>query len=141
MKLPQAMTRPHAIAEIARRKLAGAQQFDAAVREFVDSWQMSSPSQQLACIREEPPCINAIYDAYLAALAEHLALSAKIPAPDWTEGPSRFLKEPHFAGGLESLKPILLVESPLAFRRRLIFISANALSRPHQTGDRIAADA
>ena len=30
------------------------------------------------------------------------------------------------------LKATLLVESPLAFRRRLIFISADALSRPHR---------
>ena len=33
-----------------------------------------------------------------------------------------------FAGGLQSLKAILIVESPSAFRRRLIFISADALS-------------
>jgi hypothetical protein len=31
---------------------------------------------------------------------------------------------------LEGLKALLLVESPLAFRRRQIFVSADALSRP-----------
>jgi hypothetical protein len=134
------MARPHTIAEVAKRRLAGVQQFDAAVREFIDSWQMSSASQRLACIVEEPAQINRLCDAYLGALAEHLALSQKCPAPAWTERPSRFLTEPHFAGGLESLKPILLAESPLAFRRRLIFISANALSRPHQDDELAAVD-
>jgi hypothetical protein len=54
-----------------------------------------------------------------------------LDAPAWTEKPQRFLREPFFAGGLESLKAILIVESPSAFRRRLIFISADGLSRPH----------
>jgi len=52
--------------------------------------------------------------------------------PAWTEEPERFLREPLFAGGLESLKAILIVESPSAFRRRIIFISADGLSRPHR---------
>jgi hypothetical protein len=33
---------------------------------------------------------------------------------------------------------ILLVESPLAFRRRPIFVSANALSRPRENSRRDA---
>jgi hypothetical protein len=45
----------------------------------------------------------------------------------------RFLREPFFSGGLESLKAILIVESPSAFRRRLIFISADGISRPHRS--------
>ena len=35
------------------------------------------------------------------------------------------MHSPFFAGGLESLKASLLVESPVAFRRRMIFVSAN----------------
>jgi hypothetical protein len=60
-----------------------------------------------------------------------------LPIPPWVEQPQRFLDKPFFAGGLESLKAILLAESPLAFRRRQIFVSANALSRPreHSSGE------
>jgi hypothetical protein len=126
------MNRPQSIAEIAERTLVGTQKFDPAVREFVDAWQFMTAVARPNSIRKEPARINLLEDAYLAALAEHLALGAKLRAPDWTEQPQRFLREPFFAGGLESLKPILLVESPLAFRRRLIFISADGLSRPHQ---------
>jgi hypothetical protein len=123
--------RPECIAEIARLAKEGAQPFDAAVREFIDAWQFMPPSAHASAIRQEPCRLDAIRDAYLAALAEHLALSDRIDVPEWTEHPTRFLREPFFAGGLESLKAILLVESPLAFRRRLIFISADGLSRPH----------
>ena len=53
-----------------------------------------------------------------------------LTVPPWVDEPHRFLSKPFLAGGLEDLKAILLVESPLAFRRRQIFVSANALSRP-----------
>jgi len=125
--------RPRALEEIARRADAGIREFDPSVREFLDEWQLMSPEQRTAALEREPQRLSAVKDAYLAALAEHLALSDRVPVPAWTEQPDRFLSEPYFAGGLESLKAILLVESPLAFRRRLIFISADGLSRPDRT--------
>jgi hypothetical protein len=126
--------RPQTIAEIARRARDGSQLFDAAMREFIDAWQFMASRSHPAAIQEEPDHIDAVRDAYLAALAEHLALSSRIPVPDWTGHPSRFLREPFFAGGLESLKAILLVESPLAFRRRLIFIRRLAVRRASRLG-------
>jgi len=122
--------RPLSIAEIAERASGGTQHFDLAVREFIDSWQSMPPDQRPEALAEEPGPVGRVEDAYLAALAEHLASIAGIDAPGWAEAPHRFLREPFFAGGLESLKAILLVESPSAFRRRLIFISADGLSRP-----------
>ena len=122
--------RPHSIAQIAAYAADGAQEFDPAVREFLDQWQLMSRDQRCAALEAEPQRLGRVKDAYLAAVAEHLALSGRLPVPGWTEQADRFLSEPFFAGGLESLKAILLVESPLAFRRRLIFISADGLSRP-----------
>ena len=78
----------------------------------------------------EPAQISPVRDAYLAATAEHLALRFGLAVPGWTDGPVRFLARPFFAGGLESLKAILIAESPSAFRRRLIFVGADALYRP-----------
>ena len=121
--------RPLSIAEIAERSTAGTQLFDLAVREFLDSWRVMSSDDRLDALAEEPVSVGRIEDAYLAALAEHLASENRIDAPAWTEAPSRFLHEPFFAGGLESLKAILLVESSSAFRRRLIFISPDYLVR------------
>jgi hypothetical protein len=126
------MPRPQNIAEIARRAIEGSQGFDAACRELLDEWQSMDGSRRLGALAQEPASVGRIEDAYLAALAEHLALSARLPAPAWTDAPQRFLSEPFFSGGLESLKAILLAESPLAFRRRLIFISVDGLSRPRR---------
>lgn len=124
--------RPLSIAEIAERVVAGSQLFDPAVREFLDSWQTLG-SERAEALAEEPARIGKLEDAYLAALAEHLASGDRLDVPKWTEAPDRFLREPFFAGGLESLKALLIVESPSAFRRRLIFISADGLSRPDRT--------
>jgi len=68
-------------------------------------------------------------DAYLAALAESLCREGGMRPPAWTEQQRFYLKRPWFAGGLESLKAILLAESPAPFRRRNLFVSANALDR------------
>lgn len=125
--------RPLSIAEIAERASGGRQSFDLAVREFLDSWQSLTHVERPAALAEEPSPVGPVEDAYLAAVAEHLASIDRTDVPKWTEAPNRFLKEPFFAGGLQSLKATLIVESPSAFRRRLIFISADGLSRPSRT--------
>jgi hypothetical protein len=65
----------------------------------------------------------------------HLAQLFGLDLPEWTEKTGFSLDRPFFAGGLESLKPLLFVESPAAFRRRMIFISKDALSRPRQVSE------
>jgi hypothetical protein len=47
----------------------------------------------------------------------------------WTDDASRFLREPYFTTPIQQLKALLLVQSPLAFRRRLIFTEAEPLRR------------
>ena len=98
---------------------------------FSIPWESLPRADRGDALAEEPIGAGRVEDAYLAALAEHLASRDRMDTPAWTEKPERFLREPFFAGGLESLKAILIVESPSAFRRRLIFISADGLSRPH----------
>lgn len=89
---------------------------------------------------EEPLLLDDIKDAYLAAVAEHLAACYRLDPPDWAEGHGRPLKKAFFAGGLDSLKATLTVESPSAFRRRLLFVSQNALDRPRRfSGSDIAS--
>jgi hypothetical protein len=126
--------RPQSISEIAERAMRGSQSFDPSVAEFLDEWQTMSGLERRRAIVIEPARIDGVRDTYLAALAEHLARGSGFDVPAWTAEPSRFLDKPFFAGDLESLKAILLVESPPAVRRRLIFISENALSRPNRIG-------
>ena len=79
----------------------------------------------------EPPVpLNSPQEhATLGAIAEHLARRWSLPIPSWTDDPTRFLRHPYFTSPLEALKPLLLVESPIAFRRRLIFTEAEPLRR------------
>lgn len=83
-----------------------------------------------ALIRDEPPLLGRPrHDALLGAIGEHLARRWHLGAPPaWTEQPERFLTRPWFLGS-ERMKPFDLAESPLAFRRRLIFTESEPLRR------------
>jgi hypothetical protein len=75
------------------------------------------------------PSFGQIEDAYLAATAEWLAWKHDLPPPRWAFDPARSLHRPWFASSLASLRALLLLESPAAFRSRNLFVSENALSR------------
>lgn len=66
-------------------------------------------------------------DAYLAAVAEFLALKHGARVPVWTEDPARFLDHLHFPSHNKRLNDLLLQETPEPFRRRGIVVSANVL--------------
>jgi hypothetical protein len=124
--------RPTTLREVARRAQGGVQPFDPALREFLDAF-YAEPELRRSALEERPEPIDPVHDAYLAATAEHLARSFGLPVPAWSEMHGHGLTRPYFAGGLESLKAILTAESPAAFRRRLLFVGKDALSRPHAT--------
>ena len=130
--------KPRTLCEVVHRAKSGERSFDPALREFLDAFYAEPASRQLA-IDDRPAAIDAVHDAYVAAVAEQLARSHGLQIPEWSEVHGNDLHEPFFAGGLQSLKAILIVESPTAFRRRLLFVSKNALSRPRmprsKTGD------
>jgi hypothetical protein len=122
--------RPRSLREVSLRVRYEHGTFDAALREFLDHF-YSHPETREASLRDRPLLLDDLRDAYLAATAEHLARCHDLPIPAWTEDHGRPLSRPFFAGGLESLKALLTVESPAAFRRRLLFVSKDALLRPH----------
>lgn len=67
-------------------------------------------------------------DALLASTAEALCDEAGLEPPSWlADVPECEL--PYFVGGIERLKAISIVESPLRFRIRKIFVLENFLSR------------
>jgi len=71
-----------------------------------------------------PPTLRAL----LAATTEALCREAGRAAPAWTQKVLP-LPRPWFVSGMESLKASALVESPVFFRRRNIFVLGNFLSR------------
>ena len=67
-------------------------------------------------------------DALLASTAEYLCDELHLEAPTWLAAVLA-CKTPWFVAGMENLKAIALVESPLRFRIRKIFVLENFLSR------------
>lgn len=68
-------------------------------------------------------------DAAFAALGEHLARRDGWPAPAWVSESRREAVPWWFVTDLRGLHPQALVESPLSFRRRGVFITHGALER------------
>lgn len=60
---------------------------------------------------------------YTAALVEQAADHNQVVPPPWVKTIPP-LDEPHFAGGMRSLRPHLLREAPVPFKRRNIFVDA-----------------
>ena len=113
---------------------------DAFLREFLDEYYVEPAlERRAAMLAAEPPLTgNYKVDAYVAAVAEHLAHRDRDRAPAWVEGEQRFLRRAWFPCGLESLKATLLMESPAAFRRRMIFVGADPLYRPRRKQHAVA---
>ncbi len=67
-------------------------------------------------------------DALLASTAEALCDELSFEPPGWLAKIPE-CQQPYFVGGFENLKAISIVESPLRFRIRKIFVLENFLSR------------
>lgn len=124
------MPRPHTLAEVARRRNGG-EDMSILLREFLDEFYFAlRAGEGSVLVADEPDALsNAQEHALLGAIAEHLARRWSFAIPAWTSDPSRFLSRPYFTSPLEGLKALLLAESPIAFRRRLIFTEAEPLRR------------
>ena len=119
--------RPGTLKEAIEHIIAGEDQFFA-IPEFLDEFYLSSNRQPM--IDEEPAFTGRQpLDAYVGAIGEHLARRWGLIIPQWVEDSHRFLDTPFFPDGLQLMKPILLQDSPIAFRRRLIFTEAEPLRR------------
>ena len=83
-----------------------------------------------AAALETPPAVElpAKLRALTAAIAETLAAECETGAPRWTSGVGP-LDRPWFVSGYESLKASALLESPVPFRSRNVFVLANFLER------------
>ncbi len=124
--------RPTSLAEVARLTLNG-DSFDRCLANFLDEFYYVPNEPALA----EMPALLAsnlgdlghLQDAYLAATAEELARAYEFTCPAWTDAQERKLQQPWFASQLAVLRAVLILESPVGFRSRNLFVGDNALSR------------
>jgi hypothetical protein len=121
--------RPRSLKEAVNQTMEG-HDFTDAVSEFLDEFYLSGRSERQLMIREEPGLTGvAFQDAYVGAIGEHLARRWGLDIPAWADDSRRFLDTPHFPEFMELAKPVFIRDSPIAFRRRLIFTEAEPLRR------------
>jgi len=104
-----------------------------ALDEFVDEFYLDHPDKmaQQQRLDEIPYSVaNPLVDAWIGAAGEHLAQRWGLRVPNWTQRDLHFaLQEPAFLPSDVALRGIVIVESPPAFRSRLIFTRAEPLAR------------
>lgn len=130
---------PLTIAQLAETVVASAkapkEAFGYALRNFLDAYYKSTTPQKRKALAGEPCMLRSrlrdggVADAYLAALANHLARTDGFPSPRWAVSKKRMPDRPWFALNTPQAKMWLLTQSPAAFRERNLFISADGLSR------------
>lgn len=122
--------RPTSLSEAVQ---ARGRDFTVALDEFLDEFYMAYPDREVmqAMIDAPPPILgDRFLDAYVGAVGEHLALRWRLDAPGWSfEAEREGDQFPRFVPDMASLRSILLVESPYAFRRRNIFTGEEPLQR------------
>ena len=123
---------PKTLAEVAELTARG-ESFDLCLRNFLDAFIAEPAAEALAPepvrLADNLPELGRVEDAYLAATAEWLAWKFNLHPPRWAFDDARVLRRPWFASQLASMRALLLLESPAAFRSRNLFVSENALSR------------
>jgi len=105
--------------------------FDHAVREFLDEFALRGDHRSRAGAIEEPPGLTGDprQDAYLGALAEHLAAVHRLPRAAWSVEPERFLDRFWFVSQVPGFRAMSIAQAPAAFRRRGIFLPERSLHR------------
>lgn len=113
---------------IASHKLVGrrATNWKVVLFDWVDAFRCDHDPQRIA----EPPInrLDARLRALIAAMVETLCDEAGMAHPPWCAGVPALVR-PWFVAGLENVKAMALVESPIHFRKRNVFVLASILER------------
>jgi hypothetical protein len=127
------MARPQTLAKVAQIARARAADLAMALDEFVDEFYLDHPDKAAQQHRLDavPELVgDARIDAWIGAAGEHLAQRWGLRVPAWTQRPEHFaLEDPVFMPDSRALRGVLIVESPPAFRSRLLFTRAEPLAR------------
>lgn len=127
------MSRPQNLHEVALTAIAGTKSFGNAIDEFVDAFYLDHPdkARQQRRLNEAPAIVgDAFVDAWIGAVGEHLARRWNLEVPAWTRRPEHDrLCRPTFVPDSQALHGMLTVESPPAFRSRMIFTFVEPLQR------------
>lgn len=127
---PAAEQLTETLAGVASRAVAG-EDFRYVAREFLDEFALRGDDRsRAAAIAQSPaPTGDPRHDAYLGALAEHLAAVHGLERPAWSVEPIRFLQRFWFLSDVPGFRAVAIAQAPAAFRRRGIFVPERSLHR------------
>lgn len=127
---PAASGLTQTLAGVARRVRDG-ESFHYAVREFLDEFALRVDDEaRVESIAERPESTgDPRHDAYLGALAEHLAAVYGLDRPSWSVEPERFLDRFWFVSEVPGFRAVSIAQAPAAFRRRGVFVPERSLHR------------
>ncbi|WP_419943693.1 hypothetical protein [Candidatus Poriferisodalis sp.] len=88
--------------------------------------QHASSAELGRLVAAEPDSVDERWDAFLAALVEHLCEQCGLDSPRWARSPKRRLARPWFAGGCFPYDADRTIRTtPAAFRARNVLLPAN----------------
>ena len=97
---------------------------------FADDFRGSSRPGKMALIADEPTSAGAArFDAALAGIAELFAAEGGIPAPDWVNGPSRFVTPWWFVASRLAFHAYTLANTPALIARHGVFMAREVFDR------------
>lgn len=99
-----------------------------ALAELHDFLADLAPIEFAEAVAQSIPDMSPFLTNYVAAMIEHAASAKRVPAPAWTRDVVP-LEDPVFGTDLPSLRMHLLRSSPVAFKRRNIFVDATVGER------------
>lgn len=101
------------------------------MRDFLDEFTLRGDDRsRTEAIAERPePTGDPRHDAYLGALAEHLAAVHHLSRPAWSIEPGRFLDRFWFVSDVPGFRAVAIAQAPAAFRRRGVFVPERSLHR------------
>ncbi len=110
------------------RKLASAKDESFALAELSDFLENLDKQNFSPSLAREPKGITEGTRAYIASMIEHAARQKNALLPPWVSN-TKALKEPLFGTELKTLRLGLLLDGPVAFRKRNIFIDSTVGDR------------
>lgn len=100
------------------------------LHEFGLGWQDTPVADRSRLISDEPAPVDPRWDAFVAAMAEHLAYTSGLSAPDWIFQEDRYLPSLWFAAGasLATLRTEALVHTPAHFEAHGVLLARRELT-------------
>lgn len=97
--------------------------------ELVHRFQAADVDQQRRMIVAEPPRIgDARWDAFVAALAEWLAVRSGLEVPAWVHNDNRYLRHGWWVTPMESMRAWEYAGSPVSFQSHGVYLHRESLA-------------